>query len=99
MQFTDGQPSPTVVPMTERDRYPRRDAYRPAGPCQGAKPAQTVPVVAVVLAAGFGTRFDPIIKAACLRGRQAHRCAGALMPLNIATASATSWWWSIQGAR
>ena len=37
--------------MTERDSDIPETA--------AARPAQTAPVVAVVLAAGFGTRFDP----------------------------------------
>jgi len=40
-----------VVAMTERDSDIPETA--------AARPAQTAPVVAVVLAAGFGTRFDP----------------------------------------
>ena len=46
--------------MTERDfDTPVETPTVQPAPAQGAKPAQTVPVVAVVLAAGFGTRFDP----------------------------------------
>ena len=46
--------------MTERDfDTPVETPTVQPVPAQGAKPAQTVPVVAVVLAAGFGTRFDP----------------------------------------
>lgn len=46
--------------MTERDfDTPVETPTVQPAPARGAKPAQTVPVVAVVLAAGFGTRFDP----------------------------------------
>lgn len=45
------RPPLTVVAMTERDSDIPETA--------AARPAQTAPVVAVVLAAGFGTRFDP----------------------------------------
>ena len=46
--------------MSERDfDTPVETPTVQPAPAQGAKPAQTVPVVAVVLAAGFGTRFDP----------------------------------------
>lgn len=46
--------------MTERDfDTPVETPTVQPAPAQGVKPAQTVPVVAVVLAAGFGTRFDP----------------------------------------
>lgn len=48
-------PHPTVEPMTENERANETAMNTTVGE---PKP-QTVPVVAVVLAAGFGTRFDP----------------------------------------
>lgn len=52
-------PHPTVVPMTETERTNETSNDEMTAVPETQAKAQTAPVVAVVLAAGFGTRFDP----------------------------------------
>ncbi len=73
--------------MTERDSDIPETA--------AARPAQTAPVVAVVLAAGFGTRFDPDNPKQLVSVGGKPIVCWSIERSSIAGVSVTSWWWSI----